>query len=83
MGKLIYIPKNIDGGNFRDIMSEFGFGANETGIDRNIKRGTLSQAQARKHYRQVIALVNQKRALDKRIDKLRKEADKIHDIIAR
>lgn len=51
--------------------------------DRNIKRGTLSQAQARKYYRQVIALVNQKRALDKRGDKLRKEADKIHNILAR
>lgn len=34
MKKLTYISKNIDGGDFRGIIPEFGFGVNETGILR-------------------------------------------------
>ena len=78
-----YIPKNIDGDDFRGIMFGFGFGANTVGIDRNISSGALSQAQSRKYYRQAQALANQRKVLEKRIDKLRKEVNKIHDKVSR
>ena len=83
MVRKTYIPKTIDGDDFRGIMFGFGFGANVGGIDRNISSGVLSQAQARKYYRQALALANQRKALEKRIDKLRKEVNKIHDEVSR
>ena len=83
MVRKTYIPKNIDGDDFRDIMFGFGFGANVGGIDRNISSGALSQAQARKYYRQAQVLANQREVLEKRIEKLRKEVNKIHDKVSR
>ena len=82
--KLTHIPEHISGVDFGDIIGKyFSFHTDEARINRNIKTEVLSQAQSRKYYRQLVAMVNQRIVLVEKLDKLRKEAEKIHNIISK